>query len=274
MIVDDWFMQMWQGNQVAWLAFGLVIAVVGLMSMLGIGYWKLPQPAKKMFWNNIHGGGKPNVFNGYEDQSVRLENPQMYREGILHNPKNKSWYFVMTLTKESEGELGSNVNRELITKAFRMEGAPGAVYFAYSNKGTIMNPELLAMIEQEKETKSEPEETLVGRIGERLKEAIHGKEPRGQIKIDKQAFINALNRIKDSQVVVDPVYVTTLLDMRKIKAFLPKAFTKDRLLSHENKVKEIMRKLYEGAGNKAIMVLLVIILIVNILGVVKSFGVF
>lgn len=256
MIIDDWFMQMFQGNQVAWLAFGLVIAVVGLMCVLGIMYWKMPQPAKKMLWNNLHGGGKPNVFNGYEDQSVRLENPQMYREGILHNPKNKSWYFVMTLTKESEGELGSNVNRELITKAFRMEGAPGAVYFAYSNKGTIMNPELLAMIEQEKELHPEL------------------KHNPGLVKIDKQAFINALNRIKDSQVVVDPVYVTTLLDMRKIKAFLPKAFTKDRLLSHENKVKEIMRKLYEGAGNKAIMVLLVIILIVNILGVVKSFGVF
>lgn len=254
MIIDDWFMQMWQGNQVAWLAFGLVIVVVGLMSMLGIIWWKTPQPAKKMLLNNLHGGGKPIVANAYDDQKVRFETPQIFKEGVLYDKKG-GWFFVPRLTQEANDVLGSDVNKEVFTKAFRVEGTNSAFYSAYSGKGTIVNSELQAIIEQER--------------------ILHpAKNNPGMVTIDKQAFISAIEKIKDKQIIVDPVHVTTFLDPRKIKEYLPKAFTKSQLLAQEHKVREMMRNMQEGMGAKGIMVLLVIILIVNILGLVKSFGVF
>jgi len=256
MNIMDLFTQMYEGNVIAWFAFALLIVAVGLVMTLGILWWKMPEPAKKLFLNNLV-GHRPIVADAYDNKVLRFETPHIFREGILHD-KHSGWHFVPRLTKDAN-DLLNEAEQEIVNKTFNIQGAPGQFYLAYSGKGTIINPELQAVIEHS-----------------RLYEVSKGKKgnPDGYVHVDKNVLISALQSMKDQMVKIEPVWVTTLLDPRKIKNYLSKAFSKSQLLAQEIEIMDSVREQYQGN----IIKLLVILNVISVVGIIilaaKQFGMF
>ena len=253
-IIQDLFMQMWEGNLIAWLAFVAIIIAVGLFGLFIVLWWKMPQPAKKLFMNNLR-GHRPTVADAYDNNQLIFETPRIFREGILHD-KHSGWHFVPRLTKEADTLL-NEAEREIVNKTFNIQGASGQFYLAYSGKGTIVNPELMAIMENP------------GLFGSTVKKKGN---PDGYVYVNKQAWIKALQQTKDTFVQIKPVWITTLLDPRKIKNYLSKAYSKSQLLAQEIEIRNDARKEYGGVGSKGVMVLSAITLIAVIVVAVKVFG--
>ena len=250
-IIVDLFMRMYAGDSIAWLAFGLFIVTVGLCSLLGILWWKMPQPAKKLFMNNIV-GHRPIVADAYDNKVLVFETPRIFREGVLHD-KRSGWHFVPRLTKEAH-DLLNDAEREIVNKTFNIQGAPGQFYLAYSGKGTIVNPELQAMLEHS-----------------RLYQSKKGN-PDGYVYADKNVLIGALQSMKEQMVKIEPVWVTTLLDPRKIKDYLSKAYSKSQLLAQEIEITDSVREQYQGNLMKLVAVLGVVSVVATLIVVIKVFG--
>ena len=253
-LIQDLFMQMWQGNLIAWLAFTFFIVVVGLVALLGIIWWKMPQPAKKMFLNNLI-GHRPMFANSFDNKVTRFQTPRIFGEGIMHE-KRDGFHFVPRLTQDADEYL-NKAEQEVITKTFTMEGAAGQFYLAYSGKGTIINPELQAVLEH-------PE--LFGSTGKKK------GNPDRHVYVNKKAFINALQQMKDELVQIKPVWVTTLLDPTKIKHYLPKVYSKSQLAAMEIEIQDAVRDQYQGNTAKMLVVLVLIGLVVSVAVAVKVFG--
>jgi len=257
--IADLFMQMYEGNWVAWLAFSLGILAVALIALFGIVWWKMPQPAKKLFLNNLV-GHRPVVADAYDNKVVVFETPRIFREGVLHD-KHSGWHFVPRLTKDAEGPpnaSGEDVDKflnpaeqEVISKTFTIHGAPGQFYLAYSGKGTIVNPELQMIIEQSRK--------------------MQKGNPDGYAYVDKNVLISALQTMKESMVKIEPVWLTWFLDPRKIKQYLSKAYSKSQLLAQEIEIQESMREEFKGGLIKIVAFLSVIILLGVIAIAIKEF---
>lgn len=262
--------QMWQGNSVAWFAFSMIIVTVGLFTMLLIIWWKMPEPAKKLFWNNLFGGHRPIVANAYDNKVVRFETPHIFREGVMYDKKG-GWSFVPRLTKDADDTLNT-LEKEIVTRAFHIEGAPGQFYHAYSGKGTVVNPELLAVIENARANKTTEEKSKLQQvIGKINGENGFNDET---VLVDRNVWINILQTMKDKYVRIEPLHITHLSDPRNIKNYLPKAYSKSQLLAQEEEIKASVREEYGGNNIKIILIVTVISLVATIVGVAKQFGLF
>jgi len=248
----DIFMQMYEGNMTAWLAFELLITVVALIVLFGVVWWKMPQPAKKLFLNNLF-GHRPVVFTAYDNKVLVAETPRIFREGFLHD-KHSGWHFVPRLTKDADNILNSP-EQELINKTFSIQGAPGQAYVAYAGKGTIVNEELEAVMEYPQLFKSNKK-----------------GNPDRCVYVNRKAFIDALTQMKDEFIKIKPVWITVPLDPRRIKEYLSKAFSKSQLLAQEIEIMEEMRDEYRGNVIKLVAILGVITLLAVIAVAVKVFG--
>jgi len=245
-------MQMFEGNIIAWFAFTGFLVVVGLLALLGILWWKMPQPAKKLFKNNLF-GNRPVIANAYDNKQLVFQTPSVFREGIVYD-KEFGCHFHPRLTSDVDDSLNL-AEQELINKTFSIKGASGQFYLAYSGKGIIVNPELQAVIEHSS-----------------LFTPGKNKNPERYIYVKRKALIEALQEIKDDMIQIKPVWITTFLDPRKIKKYLSKTVSSSQLFSHEVKIRSDAQKQYGGVGTKGIIVLSVITLVAVVLVVVKVFG--
>ena len=249
-VLTDWFMQMWQGRFVAILAFILVIVVVALLALLILIWWKLPQPARKMFRNNLW-GHNPIVFNAYDTRVLKVDTPKFQEAGIGYSKEN-GWSFVPRLTRDT-GEALSSSEQDLITKAFVVEGLHVPAYVGYSGKATIANPELQAFLDNAE---------VFTKKG----------NPHNRVLVPRQAFINALQNMKDDMVQIAPMWVTQLVDPRKLKQHLSRSWDKARLFAMEQAVREQLRNELGGTLVKAALVLTIVTLVVGILTLARLYN--
>lgn len=262
LFIMDMLMQMWEGNLVAWMAFIFLILAVACVVILLVAYWKLPQPAKKMFWNNLF-HHNPVVFDAYDNRKLRVETPQIFREGILHD-KDSGWHFVPRPTTEMSDTLSVS-EREIINKTFTLDGASGQAYLAYSGKGLIVNPELQTFLENSK--------ALLPKHSN-----VDGKQPQSpievkrRVQVPKQAWIDALTRVKGKFVSVD-VYITWLLDPRRIKDMIDTAWMESQLVAMEVDIrKDAMAEAQGGTLIKVTLLLVVVGLVMVGVGLAKLFN--
>lgn len=244
-------MQMFEGNIIAWLAFSGFITVVVLIVLLGIVWWKMPQPARKLFKNNLF-GQRPVIADAYDNKVVRFETPTIFREGIMYD-KDSGCHFHPRLTSDAKPSLNQE-ERELINKTFSIQGAPGQFYLAYSGKGIIVNPELQAVIEHA---------SLFKRDKKKSSEKF--------VYVKRKVLIDALQELKDDMIKIKPVWITTLLDPRKIKEYLSKTISSSQLYAHEVKIRADAQKQFGGVGAKGILVLSLITLAAVVAVAVKVF---
>lgn len=233
LFIQELFMRMFEGDTIAWLAFSLIIIAVSLCSLFVIVWWKMPQPAKKLFLNNLV-GHRPIIADAYDNKFVKFETPHIFREGILYD-KEGGWHFVPRLTRDADESL-NKAEQDIVTSAFNIGGASGQFYLAYSGKATIVNPELQAVIEQS---------------GVKKKKG----NPDGSTYINKNVLISALQMLKDDLVQIKPVWNTQFVDPRKIKNYLSKAYSKSQLLAQEIEIMESVREQYQGKIIKLLLFL-------------------
>lgn len=267
--ITNWFMRMYKGDDIAWIAFVAVILTVMLLAAGGVVWWKLPSFAKKVFFNNIR-ANNPTIANAYDDRVIRFETPQVFGSGIMYNGKG-GWFFPPHLMSElADGKLGKD-ERSAITGAYHIQGSSSAFYLACSIKGAIINPEVASILEHPEFYEKLKDE----RFGSVRSFLVGDKPAEGIVRVSKVLFMDAVKRIEGDYVTISPVHITTRVDPAKIKEYLPQMFTKSMLLAIELKVKEIAARV----GGRMDLIKLVLILSgvsVLISGVIaaKLFGVF
>jgi len=247
-MIYEWMRMLYEGHPVAWGLFGSVIGFIVVAVLLVFLWWKMPQPAKRLLLNNLV-GRHPIILNSYDDQHTRLQTPGIFGEGLFYD-KKQGFHFSPRLTSDAKDKL-SKTEREIVTKAFRLDGTNSAVYHAYSGKGTIVNAEIQALIQREKAF-SKTKKVLV----------------------PKKLVIETLQKMDDKMVMLNPVYLTQYLDPRKIKEYIPKAFTKSALRSMEHHIREDERG-KQGIGmNAPIGIMIIIVVVLQVIGLLKLFGMF
>jgi len=254
MFIADWLRMMFEGNMVAWGLFASGAVNLALVTIFVILLWKMPDPAKRLTLNNFF-RGHPIIADSYDDQSVKFETPPISREGFFHD-KRSGFHFLPRLSSDAEKTLTMS-ERELITKAFRVGGTNSAFYLGYSGKGTVVNPAIQKLIEHSE-----------------MYEKLRKSNP-GIIQVPKKALIDTMQKMKDKFVQIEPVWITQFLDPRKIKEYMPKAFTKSQLASQEQKVREDVRGEVNRGGSMGILaILLVGVLVLQVVCLAKQFGMF
>ena len=244
---DIWMRMLLQGNPVAWFALILTL-VVAILIVFDVFLWlKLPAPAKKMFINNITAGDST-IAIAYPDHKIRYEIQKLYREGFTFNPKNHEWHVLPRLKTELKENFTLD-EQEVFTKPFQVDGSKGAFYFACSEKGAIITPNLLDTLEHSDWYEDKDKRVLVNR----------------------KALINVLSRLNDEDIVIKPVNITRFVDPTKIKEHISDVWFKSALLSLEMKVKELYMRFGGGFGN-ILPLLIVIVIVLQVIGLVKSFG--
>jgi len=251
------FEEMWLGSQTAWVAFGLMIATVGLAVLFIIVWWKMPEPAKKLFLNNLI-GHRPVIANAYDNKVMRFETPEICGEGLMHD-KRSGWHFLPRLARDNNKLTVDE--KTVMTDAFQIQGANGQFYVAYSGKGTIVNPSLEAVLEEQR---------VYGK--QEAKQKTEGKN--GSVFVDKKVWIAALQKMKGDMVQVDPVWITSFLDPRKIKAHLSKSYSKSQLAAQEEEIAQSVQEQLGGGKMKIVLVLGVITLVAVVAVAAKVYQVF
>ncbi len=245
--------QAFQGNPVAWYCVGFGIGFVALTFAALIVWWKLPQNCKSQFFNNLTGGTKPTVLQCHEDKRARFINPTMYSNGfayfrgLVYIPL-KQW-----LTKDSEL---NEVEKDTATAVYGLEGTQSALYLNYSKSGAIVNPEVVAYIQNEK--------------------ALNKLQTDKKVTIDRQKFIDFLSKLSDKTITIEPLNLNfPIKDIRKFKEWLPKSLNKSDFVEFENKIRQDERGNKQGVNYQAIIVVLLLInLLLGGLGMAKQFGLF
>jgi len=252
MFIDKWLWQMFQGDPIAWSLFISIFVVIFLSLALFVVWWKMPDPAKRIFLNNLR-GQHPMIADAYDDLSLKIETPKLFREGIFHD-KRSGWHFMLRPKAGVEDDL-TTPERDILTKAFRVVGTNTSFYLAYSGKGVVVNPAIQQLIEHEQTVKT---------LG----------NP-GYVEVPKDLLMGALSAMKDKMIKIEPVYITSFLDARKIKEYIPKALTKSQLLSLEQKVREDSRGEYARGGMEGIILLMLVgVFILGIVSLAKQLGAF
>ncbi len=248
MFIYTWLQMLFEGNPVAWVLFGCIIGFIVLTILLVVLWWKMPQPAKRLLLNNLR-GGNPIIANAYDDMSVRIETPRIFREGYFYD-KRKGWYFTPRLTTDAANDL-SEQERQIITKSFRLRGTNSSFYLAYSGKGVVVNPEIQALIEHDKAKKK----------GE-------------TVQIPKEILIERLKMMKEKVVTIKPTWISQFLDPRKIKEYMPKAITKSGLRNMEYKVREDERGKSGIGANAPIIIMVLAVIVLQAVCLLKQFNAF
>lgn len=253
--------QLFEGNIVAIIALAGIVGFIVLLSLLVLIWWKMPQPGKRSFMNNLI-GGLPFVATAYDNKRVLFHTPRMFRGGIAHS-RDSGWHIFPRLDTGLEKDLNLT-EQNAMTGAFTIEGAQGSFFMEYAGKGQIMNPELLYLVQYEKDIQK--------------MQAMDKKRKGdgGRVRIPKQDFIDALNTMEDKEVIIDPVYITWRLDPTKIKAKLSKAYSKSQLGELENEIMQYLRGELTGFGSKGGILLFIgiIDLILSVVIVLKSLNAF
>jgi hypothetical protein len=240
----DIFTRLFEGDWIAWMCLVMFIVGVGLVSFLIILWWKLPQFAKAGFINTII-GHRPVVLECFENKKVKFQIPQIFRNGLAY--MKGAWYIPPKLWASASEDL-KEAERQAINAVYSGDGCPAGLYVNYSIQSQVSNPELLVVVQHEREIK-------------RLSE----KDP---VLIDKELFIAALRHIKDKHVQLQPMNLDLPLDIRALRTMLAKSLSKSELNEQENKIRQDVRGDAAFGGNKS-TILTILIVVSVILGIVS-----
>jgi hypothetical protein len=240
----DIFQRLFEGDWIAWTTLAFFIVIVGLVSFLIILWWKLPQFAKAGFINNLI-AHRPVVLECFENKKVVFQIPQMFRNGLAY--LKGAWFIPPKLWVSSADDLKA-AERQAVNAVYSGDGCPAGLYVNYSIQSQVANPELLVIVQHERELKR-----------------LSAKDP---IEIDKELFIAALRHIKDKSVQLQPMNLDLPIDIRDLKTMLPKSLSKSELAEQENRIRQDVRQDAGFGGNKS-TVLVILIVISVILGVVS-----
>jgi hypothetical protein len=295
----DIFTRLFEGDWIAWTTLALFIVVVGLACFLIILWWKMPQFAKAGFINNLV-SHRPVVVECYENKKIVFQLPQLFRNGLGYF---KGIWSVFPKLWVGANEDLKDAERQAVNAVYSGDGCPAGLYFNYVVQAQVVNPELLVIVQHEREiqrlnvakdalrdafsrevtallTKEHysPEQTveLQNQIVKVFDETVALNNVTDTIKIDKELFIAALKHIKDKTVQLQPMNLNLPIDIRGLKTMMPKALPQSTLGELENKVKEIMRRAMGIGGNKTtvLVILLVISVIIGIVSLLHDYKVF
>ena len=251
LFIDKWLWQMFQGDPIAWSLFISMFVIIFLSLALFVGWWRMPEPAKRMLLNNLLGKGNPILVIAYDDQSVRFLTPRLSKEGVFYDRK-MGVHFLPRMASDANEKLGKNEKNSL-TKAFHVRGTNSRLYLAYAGQATAVNSEIASLIEKDGEEKANP----------------------GTIKVPKEKLAAVIQFIKEKVVTIKPMWTTQFLDPRKIKAYMPYAYTDSQLASHEQEIREEMRtEFHRGSTEGLVLLMLVGLFILGIVSLAKQLGAF
>jgi hypothetical protein len=233
-IYPDPITQLWQGNMVAYVAGGLLIAIVAIIVAVFVVKLKMPQLAWALIKNNIRGGG-PIIASIYENNVVKFFTPKLFQSGVAYDGE---WSIFPKAYANSDQEM-SAAERDLLMSACNIENASGQLYFNYAIQYQVANPKLLATLQHEEELKK--------------------IKPGYIFKIPKEKLIAALNAIPDKEVEFKTFNLCLPIQLKGIKKALPKSLRKFDLKAIENIVREWMRGQNGGLNYGLITIILIII---------------
>jgi hypothetical protein len=257
-MLDELFWLFMEGSAVAYAFVALVVTVVcGTIAVIWF-YHKLPAIAKQILWNELR-HHNPLIANCYDDQLAELQNPPIYSSGVFwqKNGKHAGWHFhpelpdeLMKLEEETlaltnggkptaKQKLAEKLEA-LYRKAFHLIGTSARLYFAYSGKAEIVNPEILAILEHP----------------EFIKKVNEGEE----VSIKKDALLMALKNCPDDYIQVRPMFLSVFLDPRSLKQWLPQSFKDTQLQTAEELIRRDERSPMGGSKINAKMAILVCII--------------
>ena len=248
----DIFQRLFEGDWIAWMAVALFIVVVACFALIIIVWWKMPQFAKAGFLNNLF-AHRPVVLECFENKKVIFQIPTLFRNGLAY--LKGAWYIPPKLWA-SAGEDLKAAEREAINAIYSGDGCPAGLFLNYSIQSQVANPELLVIVQHERELKK-----------------LSEKDP---ILISKELFIAALNHIKDTTIQLHPMNLDLPIDIRGLKTMLPKSLSKSELAEQENRIRQDVRQDAAFGGNKStvLVVLLVVTVILGLVNLLKSLKVF
>jgi hypothetical protein len=216
-VYPDPITQLWQGNPLAYVAGGLLVALVAIIVALVIVKMKMPTLAMKLLLNNIRGGGAI-IASIYENNVVKFFLPKVFQSGVGYDGQEWS-IFAKAYAKDAEGL--STAERELLMSACHIEGAPGQLYFNYSLQGQVITPKLLAMLQHERE---------IQRLSKEKK-----------VYIPKEKIIAVLNAIPEKEVCIETMNICLPVNLKGIKTALPKSLRKFDLKAIQHLVEDWVR---------------------------------
>jgi hypothetical protein len=229
--------QLWQGNPVAFIAGGMLIALVAIIMALVVVKIKMPQLAMALLKNNIRGGGTI-IASIYENNVVKFFTPKLFQSGVAYD---KEWFLYPKAYANSDIEI-SMAERELLMSACNIENASGQLYFNYSIQCQVATPKLLAMIQHE--------------------ETVQKLKPGSKIFIPKERLLAVLNAIPDKEIEFKTINLCLPVQLKGIKQALPKSLRKFDLKAIENLVRDWMRGNGTGFNYALITVILVLVSII------------
>jgi len=246
------FQRLFEGDWISWMVVALFIIVVGCLAFLIILWWKMPQFAKAGFINNLI-AHRPVVLECFENKKVVFQIPTLFRNGLAY--LKGAWFIPPKLWASSEDDL-KDAERQAVNAVYSGDGCPAGLYLNYSIQSQVANPELLAVVQHERELKK-----------------LSDKDP---IQIDKDLFIAALRHVKDKYVQLHPMNLDLPIDIRGLKTMLPKSLSKSELAEQENRIRQDVRQDAAFGRNKTMIltILIVVSVLVGVVNLLKSLQVF
>jgi len=248
----DIFWQAYQGNWVAWFAIGLFGVCAGLFMLIIVAwFWKMPQYAKAGFINNLWGGNKPTIGELYENKRLVFRCINLFRSGIGY--LKGVWFLFPKAWATSQEEL-TKAESDLLNSVCTIDGTQSAFYLNQSVQAQVCNPELLAVFQH----------------AEELQELTKKK-----IQVKKEVFIEALQKMSDKFVELQPVHLQLPIDIKNLRTMMPKSLSKSELAEQENRIKRDVREQTSGLNLQIVIVIIGVIgVIIGIVGLLKLFAIF
>lgn len=248
----DLFWQALAGNWVAWFAISLTGVVLVLICSIIIAWHFLPQYARAGLINNTVGHNRPTIAELYENKRLVFRLPQLLRSGLGY--LKGVWFIFPKAWALSQEEL-TKAERDLVNSVCTIEGSQSAFYFNLSVQAQVVNPEMLAVIQHQKE----------------LQSLVDGQV----VKVKKSLFFEALKQMKDDYVQLQPMHLEYPTDIKELRTMLPKSLSKSELAEQENRIRQDVREEKGGFNLQIVLVLIgVVSVILGIVTLLKLFGVF
>ena len=279
-MLEELFWLVMNGSMVGYTFIVLVILTICLAVGFVWFYRKMPSIAKKILWNELlhH---NPIVANCYDDQLVEFQTPRILSEGIFWNKDGTHtgiWHLHPKVPDELLIAAGHEQNKptnpgnpkeeakkllqpqlfqpivkgleSLYRKAFHIIGSGSRLYFAYSGKAEIVSPEILALMDNSELTRKNGE----------------------TVEVKKDALLMALSQIKEDYVKVRPVFLTTFMDPRILKTWLPQSYGSTQLDTVDELVRQDERPISKGGKMNTKLIILVLIIGVGALAAIYFIG--
>ncbi len=235
----DLFEQAMAGNWIAWATIGLGVTVLGMLVFVLILWWKMPQLAKSSFLNETVGKHNPTVLQVLETRRVRFINPTMLRNGFAYDSTNRQMFLPPKLWVPKEGLTAQE--QMAVEDTYYMEGSNQPLYVKYSVQAIMMNPAIVAFMQNSKYLKAFAEKGAV---------------------VDKAVLIDMLTQIPDKKISFKPVNFTFPIDVPRMKTAIAESFSDSDFGEFENKVRADERGSKTPLMIGAIIGVLTVILVV------------